>query len=98
MFLPLGVESERDRPCLVGEELLTGRIRPTVVIGKADRLITFQVMRRTLGTDMQNWLTEDIQSMLRHGSQRYHERYLCPTNHEKVQQAADLRTAAVLKG
>ena len=53
-----------------GKNFLTWRIRPiTRRLGIADRLITFQVMRRTLGTDMQSQGTlKDTQSILRHAS------------------------------
>lgn len=83
-----------------GKNFLTGRIRPIArKLGMADRLITFQVMRRTLGTDMQNFGSlKDIQSMLRHGSSvTTNDIYVQPID-ENVQQAADLRTAAVLNG
>ena len=52
------------------KNFLYTRIRPTAVqLGIPSRLITFQVMRRTLGTDLQNHGTlKDAQGALRHAS------------------------------
>ena len=83
-----------------GKNFLVGRIRPiTRKLGIADRLITFQVMRRTLGTDMQNFGSlKDTQSILRHGSSVTTSDIYVQVIDENVQQAVDSRTAAVLKG
>jgi integrase len=53
-----------------GKNFLKWRIRPVArKVGIPDHLITFQVMRRTLGTDMQKHGTlKDTQGMLRHAS------------------------------
>jgi hypothetical protein len=61
----------RGRLCRAGgKNFLRWRIRP--IARKLDiphRLVTFQVMRRTLGTDMQQRGTlKDTQGMLRHAS------------------------------
>jgi hypothetical protein len=52
------------------KNFLAGRIRPIArKLGIPNRLITFQVMRRTLGANMQNFGSlKDTQSMLQHGS------------------------------
>jgi putative phosphoesterase len=83
-----------------GKNFLAGRIRPIArKLGIPNRLITFQVMRRTLGTDMQNFGSlKDIQSMLRHGSSvTTNDIYVQPID-QNVLQAANSRTDAVLKG
>jgi integrase len=53
-----------------GQNFLKWRIRPIArKLGIPDRLITFQVMRRTLGTDLQRHGTlKDAQGALRHAS------------------------------
>ena len=53
-----------------GKNFLTWRIRPIAQkLGIPDRLVTFQVMRRTLGTDLQSHGTlKDAQGLLRHAS------------------------------
>ena len=55
-----------------GKNFLRWRVRPIArKLGIPDRLVTFQVMRRTLGTDMQQHGTlKDTQSLLRHASIR----------------------------
>jgi integrase len=55
-----------------GENFLRWRIRPVArKLGIPDRLVTFHVMRRTLGTDMQQHGTPtDTQGVLRHASIR----------------------------
>jgi len=55
-----------------GKNFLKWRIRPTTQkLGISDHLVTFQVMRRTLGTDMQKHGTlKDAQGMLRHATSR----------------------------
>jgi hypothetical protein len=64
-----------------------------------DRLVTFQVMRRTLGTDIQHHGTlKDTQGILRHASIRTTgDIYVQPID-ASVQQAVNSRTAAVLGG
>jgi integrase len=54
----------------VGKNFLLWRIRPIAKkLGIPDRLITFQVMRRTLGTDLQkHGSLKDAQGPLRHAS------------------------------
>ncbi|MEO8737809.1 MAG: hypothetical protein ABI380_14865 [Edaphobacter sp.] len=53
-----------------GKNFLRWRIRPVSRnLGIPDRLVTFQVMRRTMETDMQNHGTlKDTQGALRHAS------------------------------
>jgi integrase len=79
---------------------LEWRIRPIArKLGIPDRLVTFQVMRRTLGTDMQKHGTlKDTQSILRHASIQttgdvYEQRI-----DQSVIEAVNSRTAAVLDG
>ena len=54
----------------MGKELPALAVRPIAKkLGIPDRLITFQVMRRTLGTDLQKHGTlKDAQGALRHAS------------------------------
>jgi integrase len=83
-----------------GKNFLTWRIRPIArKLGIPDRLITFQVMRRTLGTDMQSHGTlKDTQSMLRHASiQTTGDVYMQKID-ESVVGAVNSRTDAVLDG
>jgi integrase len=83
-----------------GKNFLTWRIRPVArELGIPDRLITFQVMRRTLGTDMQSHGTlKDTQSVLRHASiQTTGDVYMQKID-ESVVQAVNSRTDAVLGG
>jgi integrase len=53
-----------------GKNFLRWRIRPIAKkLGIPDRLVTFQVMRRTLGTDLQkHGSLKDAQGALRHAS------------------------------
>jgi integrase len=53
-----------------GKNFLRWRVRPIArKLGIPDRLVTFQVMRRTLGTDLQEHGTlKDAQGALRHAS------------------------------
>ena len=55
-----------------GKNFLRWRVRPIAQkLGIPDRLVTFQVMRRTLGTDLQEHGTlKDAQGALRHASIR----------------------------
>ena len=83
-----------------GKNFLTWRIRPIARrLGIPDRLVTFQVMRRTLGTDMQEHGTlKDAQGMLRHASIRTTGDVYMQTIERSVLDAVNSRTAAVLEG
>jgi integrase len=83
-----------------GKNFLKWRIRPIAQrIGIPDRLVTFQVMRRRLGTDMQKHGTlKDAQGMLRHASIRTTGDVYVQTIEQSVLQAVNSRTAAVLEG
>jgi len=66
-------------------------------LGIPDRLVTFQVMRRTLGTDMQQHGTlKDTQGMLRHGSIKTTGDVYVQTIELSVLAAVNSRTSAVL--
>jgi integrase len=83
-----------------GKNFLKWRIRPVAQkLGIPNRLVTFQVMRRTLGTDMQHHGTlKDTQGILRHASIRTTgDIYVQPID-ASVQQAVNSRTTAVLEG
>ncbi len=79
---------------------LRWRVRPIArKLGIPDRLVTFQVMRRTLGTDMQQHGTlKDTQSLLRHASIKTTGDVYVQTVEQSVLQAVNSRTAAVLEG
>jgi integrase len=81
-----------------GKNFLKWRIRPIAAkLGIPERLVTFQVMRRTLGTDMQRHGTlKDTQSMLRHASIRTTGDVYVQTIEESVVAAVNSRTSAVL--
>jgi hypothetical protein len=66
-------------------------------LGIPDRLVTFQVMRRTMGTDMQHHGTlKDAQGALRHASiKTTGDIYMQPLE-ESVVRAVSSRTIAVL--
>ena len=83
-----------------GKNFLTWRIRPiSRRLGIPDRLVTFQVMRRTLGTDMQSHGTlKDTQSMLRHASIQTTGDVYMQRIDQSVIQAVNSRTNAVLNG
>lgn len=83
-----------------GKNFLTWRIRPiSRRLGIPDRLVTFQVMRRTLGTDMQSHGTlKDTQSMLRHASIQTTGDVYMQRIDQSVVQAVNSRTNAVLNG
>ena len=83
-----------------GKNFLKWRIRPIArKVGIPDRLVTFQVMRRTLGTDMQHHGSlKDTQGMLRHASIRTTGDVYVQSIEQSVLQAVNSRTAAVLKG
>lgn len=83
-----------------GKNFLRWRIRPVArKLGIPDRLVTFQVMRRTLGTDMQSHGTlKDTQSVLRHASIKTTGDVYMQKIDESVVQAVNSRTDAVLNG
>ena len=79
---------------------LQARIRPVArKLGIPDRLVTFQVMRRTLGTDLQHHGTlKDAQGALRHASiTTTGNVYMQPID-ESVLRAVNSRAHAVLAG
>jgi integrase len=81
-----------------GKNFLTWRVRPVArKLGIPDSLVTFQVMRRTLGTDMQkHGSLKDTQSILRHASSRTTGDIYVQPIEQSVVQAVTSRTAAVL--
>lgn len=83
-----------------GKNFLKWRVRPIARrLGIPDRLTTFQVMRRTLGTDLQKHGTlKDAQGALRHASIRTTGDVYVQTIEQSVLQAVNSRTAAVLAG
>jgi len=83
-----------------GKNFLKWRIIPIAKkLGIPDRLVTFQVMRRTLGTDMQEHGTlKDTQSMLRHASIQTTGDVYVQAIDKRVLQAVNSRTDAVLEG
>jgi integrase len=83
-----------------GGSFLNWRIRPIArKLGIPDRLITFQVMRRTLGTNLQHHGTlKDAQGALRHASITTTGDIYVQTVDESVARAVSSRTAAVLDG
>jgi integrase len=83
-----------------GKNFLRWRISPIAQkLGIPDHLITFQVMRRTLGTDMQKHGTsKDTQSMLRHASIKTTGDVYVQTIEKSVLDAVNSRTRAVLDG
>jgi len=86
-------------PCW-GKNFLKSRIRPIAQkLGIPDRLVTFQVMRRTLGTDMQKHGTlKDTQSILRHASIKTTGDVYVQRIDQSVIEAVNSRTVAVLDG
>jgi integrase len=78
---------------------LEWRIRPIArKLGIPDRLITFQVMRRTLGTDMQKHGTlKDTQSILRHASIQTTGDVYVQRIDQSVIEAVNSRTSSVLE-
>jgi len=84
-------------PCW-GKNFLRCRIRPiSRKLEIPDRLVTFQVMRRTLGTDMQHHGTlKDTQGALRHASIKTTGDVYVQILDESVVRAVSSRTAAVL--
>jgi hypothetical protein len=83
-----------------GKNFLAGRVRPIAhKVGIPDHLITFQVMRRTLGTDFQNYGSlKDTQVMLRHGSIKSTADIHVQIIDKNVMHAVNSRTAGVLRG
>ena len=81
-----------------GKNFLKWRIRPVArQLGIPDRLVTFQVMRRTLGTDMQQHGTlKDTQGILRHASIKTTGDVYVQTIERSVLAAVNSRTSAVL--
>lgn len=81
-----------------GKNFLRCRIRPVSrKLGIPDRLVTFQVMRRTMGTDMQHHGTlKDTQGALRHVSIKTTGDVYVQILDESVARAVSSRTAAVL--
>lgn len=83
-----------------GKNFLRCRIRPiSRELGIPDRLVTFQVMRRTMGTDMQHHGTlKDTQGALRHASIKTTGDVYVQIIDESVARAVGSRTTAVLDG
>jgi integrase len=82
------------------KNFLRTRIRPIAVrLGVPRRIVTFQVMRRTLGTDLQNHGTlKDVQDALRHASiTTTGNVYIQPID-ENVFRAVNSRANAVVEG
>ena len=70
-----------------------GFVRSLSKLGIPDRLVTFQVMRRTLGTDMQHHGTlKDTQGVLRHASIKTTGDVYVQTIEQSVLQAVNSRT------
>ena len=82
------------------KNFLRTRIRPIAVrLGIPGRLITFQVMRRTLGTDLQNHGTlKDAQGALRYASITTPGNVYVQTIDENVFHAVNSRANAVVEG
>ena len=82
------------------KNFLRARILPIArKLGIPDRLITFQVMRRTMGTDMQHHGTlKDTQGALRHASISTTGNVYVQVIDESVFKAVNSRTNAVLGG
>ena len=82
------------------KNFLRARIRPIAErLGIPGRLITFQVMRRTMGTDMQHHGTlKDTQGALRHASINTTGNVYVQIIDESVFRAVNSRTNTVLDG
>jgi len=80
------------------KNFLTGRIRPIArQLGIPDRLVTFQVMRRTLGTQLQHHGTlKDAQGALRHASIQTTGDVYMQAIEGSVLQALNSRTSEIL--
>jgi len=83
-----------------GKNFLRWRVRPIAQkLGIPDFLITFQVMRRTLGTDLQEHGTlKDAQGALRHASIRTTGDVYMQTIESSVLSAMNSRTKQILAG
>ncbi len=81
-----------------GKNFLKWRIRPIArKVGIPDRLVTFQVMRRTLGTDMQkHGSIKDAQGALRHASIKTTGDVYVQTIEDSVLGAMNSRTTGIL--
>jgi hypothetical protein len=83
-----------------GKNFLRWRIRPIgKKLGIPERLVTFQVMRRTLGTDLQkHGSLKDAQGALRHASIKTTGDVYVQTIEESVLNAMNSRTMGILAG
>ena len=83
-----------------GKNFLRWRVRRNAKkLGIPDRLVTFQVMRRTLGTDLQEHGTlKDAQGALRHASIRTTGDVYMQTIETSVLNAMNSRTMQILAG
>ena len=83
-----------------GKNFLRWRVRPIARrLGITDRLVTFQVMRRTLGTDLQkHGSLKDAQGALRHASIKTTGDVYVQTIEESVLNAMNSRTMGILAG
>jgi hypothetical protein len=83
-----------------GRTFCVWRIRPIAKkLGISDRLVTFQVMRRTLGTDLQkHGSLKDAQGALRHASIKTTGDVCVQTIEESVLNAMNSRTMGILAG
>ena len=83
-----------------GKNFLRWRVRPIArKFGIPDHLVTFQVMRRTLGTDLQEHGTlKDAQGALRHASIRTTGDVYMQTIESSVLHAMNSRTMQILDG
>jgi len=82
----------------LGKNFLRGRIRPIARnLGIPDHLVTFQVMRRTMGTDLQHYGTlKDAQGALRHASIKTTGDVYMQTIESSVLDAMNARTKEIL--
>jgi integrase len=83
-----------------GKNFLRWRIRPIArKLGIPESLVTFQVMRRTLGTDLQEHGTlKDAQGALRHASIKTTGNVYMQAIEESVLDAVNSRTRQILAG
>jgi len=83
-----------------GKNFLAGRIRPIArQLGIPDRLVTFQVMRRTLGTHLLHHGTlKDAQGALRHASIQTTGDVYMQAIEGSALKALNSRTSAILSG
>jgi len=82
----------------LGKNFLCGRIRPIARnLGIPDHLVTFQMMRRTMGTDLQPYGTlKNAQGALRHASIKTTGDVHMQTIESSVLDAMNARTKEVL--